>query len=135
MSLILPAYRLARDDTEARAEKLGELATKHYQRLRGQLQAGNADLASAIGEAISTHMTDDICNEQLTYAVMPNGGAASPRFKKLIENALELMAENAALREVEQLERQREQSQDEARIDRAVMDLEARGAYWIADEH
>lgn len=109
---------MARDIS--RDELVDELATKHYARLRSQLQAGNADVANDVGLHIAAHMTDDICNEQMAYAVMPNGGRASPRFQKLIEKALELMAETAALAEVEQLERQHAESQNEARAERAL---------------
>lgn len=103
---------------EEREYELSELEVKHLQRLQGQLQAGNADVASAIGEAISGHMTDDILNEQLAYAV---SGAASPRFRKLVEQALKDAAEVAALKELEQLERQRQESQDDNRIARAEL--------------
>ena len=111
---------MARDiiPEEARQEHLDELTFHHYTRLRDQLQAGDAQVASAIGEAIAKHMTDDICNEQMIRAVMPNGGSSSPRFKKLIEKALEAIAEVEAIKEVEQLEQQRQESQEEARSER-----------------
>jgi len=120
---------MARDISheEARDEKIDELTFHHYTKLRAQLQAGNDQLASAIGESIAQHMSDDICNEQMIYAVMPNGGSASPRYKKLIENALEAMAEVEAVKEVERLEKDRQESQDEARADRAVMDRAMNG--------
>jgi hypothetical protein len=121
---------------EARAEKLDELTAEHYVRLHRKLQGGNADLAHTIDDAISHQMDSAFWRAAVFDAVGPDGAlVVGRRIKKLVEQALLAEAEVAALREIEQLERQREQSQDEAQIDRAVMDREARGAYWIVDEH
>lgn len=105
---------------ELRDEQIDKLASECNARLRGQLVAGNRDVASAIGEAISVHMTDEIQDEQIAYAVMPNGGRASPRFQKLVEKALADMAEVEAIKEVERMEKDRKQQDAEARAELAM---------------
>lgn len=114
---------MARDISpdEARDEQLAELTDKHYEALRTKLQGGDPDTMASIGDALAVELTDEVVNEmarQSTFGALLVGD----QIKRLVDKALLARAEVAALREVKQLEQQREKSQDEARIDRAVMD-------------
>lgn len=111
---------------EVREHEITERASKHLVRLRSQLQAGNRKLASEVGEAIGHLITDEILDEQVIYAAMPHP-RPSPRFQKLVEQALENMAEVAAIKEVEQIEKQRDEAITEARVERREF-----ARYWAA---
>jgi hypothetical protein len=115
---------MARDISpeEARQEKIDELTFYHYTKLRQKLQGGNTELADMIDDAISHQMDGSFWREVVTSAAHDHQLAIGFRFVRLVEKALQAQAEIEALKEVEQLERQRKHSQDEARIDRAVMD-------------
>jgi alpha-L-fucosidase len=116
---------MARDISyeEARQEKLDDLTFIHYTKLRHKLQGGNADLVATIDEAISHKLDQKFWSEAVIAAAGVHGNLViGNRIVKLVEEALQAQAEVLARKEVEQLEKQRKESQDEAQIDLAVMD-------------
>jgi hypothetical protein len=114
---------MARDISleEARDEAVYELTAKHYEVLRRKLQGGDADIADMIDDVISHQMNRAFWREVFIDAADSTADSLiGSRFRKLVEKALKTQAEVAAIKEVEQLERQRKDSQDEARIDWAI---------------
>jgi hypothetical protein len=106
---------------EARDEAVYELTAIHCQQLRLKLQGGNAELANAIDEAISHEMGGTFWRDLVIAAAYSDGGLfIGGRIVKLVEKALLAQAEILAIKDVEQMEKSRKQSQDEARIDRAI---------------
>jgi hypothetical protein len=103
---------------EARDEKVAELTDKHFETLRRKLQGRDPVTVSAIAGAVAVELTDEVLNE---IVVMTTHGTLSvgDQIKKLTDKALLAQAEVEALREVEQLERERKESQDEYRISTA----------------
>jgi hypothetical protein len=118
----------ARDqfEADARADKVYELTCEHYQRLREKLQAGDADLVSAIDEAAFASLPDAFWREVVVSAAHGHALSIGDRIVKLVEKAVMKQAEAEAEREVERMERERKESQDEARIERALDNQGAR---------
>lgn len=114
---------MARDISpeEAFDEAVYELTVKHYGKLSRKLQAGDKDLASAIDDAISHELDEAFWRELVIDAAHPTRDALiGARFRKLVEKALQARAEVLAIAEAEQQERDRKESQDEARAERAL---------------
>lgn len=113
---------MARDISpeEARDEQVDELTNKHYYALRAKLQGHDRDTVLAVANAVAVALTDEVLNGLVVLATFGTA-AAGAKIAALVEKALLAEAEVAALREVDQLERQRQESQDENRIGRAEL--------------
>jgi hypothetical protein len=113
---------MARDISpdEARDEKVYELTAEHYHKLHAKLQGHDRDTVLAVANAVAVELTDDVLNQLVVLATFGTA-AAGAKIAALVVKALLAQAEVAALREVEQLEQQRAESQDENRIARAEL--------------
>jgi hypothetical protein len=104
-------------------EAFDEAVYKHYEALHLKLQGGNAELADTIEEAAFANVPNTFWRNLVIDVAGANGAlVVGSVIKALVGKALKDAAEVAALKEVEQLERQRKESQDEARIGRAAME-------------
>jgi hypothetical protein len=119
---------MARDISpeEARDEKVYELTAEHYNKLHAKLQGHDRDTVLAVANAVAVELTDDLLNQLVVLATFGTA-AAGAKIAALVVKALLAQAEVDALREVEQLEQQFKESNDEARIGRAVMDRAMNG--------
>jgi hypothetical protein len=105
---------------EERDALVADLTEKHRKTLRAKLLACEGETILDVAGRVAVDLTDDVLNQLVVVAAM-NPAEAGAKLAAMVSNALLAGAEIAALREVEQLEKQRKQSQDENRIARAEL--------------
>ena len=115
---------MARDlsHEEARQEAMHELTGKHYYALRAKLQGGNAELVDAIDQTVLAALPNAFWREVIISAAHGHFSTIGARFAKLVEVELLTRAEAEARKEVEQMEKQRAESQEEAKADLVLLD-------------
>lgn len=105
---------------EARDAEIRRLILVHAAAIRSKVAAGEAPIAM-----IANGVTDLLCNDQLAQRLVRSAVALAPHgagvcMLELVEQVISDQAEVEAVKEVEHMERDRQESADDSRIERAV---------------
>lgn len=106
------------DYESARDEKIAQLAEKHYLSRMTLLRMGDQVIAAGVGALVSAEFSDQMM-DQLVVLAASDERQAGAMFADLVKKAMRADAETDAIRDVEQLEKDREEAADEARVEQA----------------
>lgn len=111
---------MARDISleEARDEQIAKLAEKHYLSRMTLLRMGDQVIAAGVGALVSAEFSDQLM-DQLVVLAASDERQAGAMFADLVKKAMRADAEVDAVRDVEQLEKDRAEAADEARVEQA----------------
>jgi hypothetical protein len=107
---------------EMRDALIAEKTAEHIVSIRAKVSAGESPIA-----LIADGVTDLLCNDALAQRLVRSAVCLTPHgagvcVLEFVEQVIADQAEVEAIKEVERMERDRQESADEARIGRAAMD-------------
>jgi hypothetical protein len=105
---------------ELRDEKIAQLTNKHFAARLGALVTGNQDAVHGVNDDLSHKLCDDDTMGQLIMLAVMDERQAGAKLASLIRDVVRKAAEYDAIKEVEQLERQRAAQVAEARAEQSV---------------
>jgi hypothetical protein len=105
---------------EARDQKIAQLTNKHFAARLGALVTGNQDAIRTVDDALSHKFCDADTMGQLIVLAVTDNRQAGAMLAKLIGEVVSSAAEYDAIRDVEQMERERDIQVAEARAEQDV---------------
>lgn len=117
MPLIGTNMKRALTPEEARDEKLAQLTAQNLWARRLLLANGDPRTVGDVASSVAAEFNDDSLMDELVLLAVRSPEEAGAKFRALVEKVLLADAETDALRDVEQMEQQREQDSEEASVD------------------
>jgi hypothetical protein len=105
---------------ESRDELIGTLTDKHFVQRLGSLIRGNQDTVRSVDNDLSHKLCDDEVMGRLIMLAVTDARQAGAMLNDLIEQVVRDAAECDAIREVEQMERERVVQVAEARAEQSM---------------